>query len=528
MYLQTILKCELPFGEINTMPTDHIGANALATQSNSAEQDENLALRPHVRIGTSTSAPTGGGARDPHVLLTEIAHQSVEQLLLNSDYKGFDTYDGQNASDGPDWYIIEFPEPMMFNCVEMTMGLPYRDGGWWTSLNVEVKLHLTDPWSSVQNLTITPAYDFEDNRAERRPLETYALMFEQVIARAVRLIGKPGGIAQFTSLVRLAVYHRDLSRWNPSCLPEPPVPYIFQLIAPQVIWDLSENLAKLTGLVIDLPFLEYYLDAARYEKFWRRIRRNYEGEPELWFLVGATLGWDVWNRITVFKHENGPLEPHVRLYFHDTFASAVAPIIVENRVISEMTTSQVMVNDRYDEPWHKKYALEHDVSWESYCVAIERSPHMTMEQLEGAAGLLGMIANTIANLAHRNRYLERELDGARRSVGQRAFYRKEIVRRAIDFMQANLENQIGVSDVAQAMGLSLPYFSTLFAEQTGKTASDYLIDLRLERAKEYLAHTPISVMEVCVALDYSPSYFSRLFKDRLGCTPGQYAQKMRS
>ncbi len=153
---------------------------------------------------------------------------------------------------------------------------------------------------------------------------------------------------------------------------------------------------------------------------------------------------------------------------------------------------------------------------------------MTLDQLEGAAGIMGMIANTIASLTHRNLALERELNAVRQTVARRSLEKQEIVRQAVTFMQNNLESPVTVADAARAVTLSVPYFCTIFAQQTGQNPGDYLIELRLERAKNYLAHTSMSVMEVCVALGYSPSYFSRLFKQRVGQTPGIYAQMMRA
>ena len=142
--------------------------------------------------------------------------------------------------------------------------------------------------------------------------------------------------------------------------------------------------------------------------------------------------------------------------------------------------------------------------------------------------LMGMLANNIVNLAHRNLDLQRALDGANRSLDRRAQNRQQIVRQAIDFMQSNLENPIAVRDVAQAVALTPTYFGILFNELTGQTPREYLIGLRLERAKEYLAHTDMSIMDVCVALGYDPSYFSRLFKRRVGCTPVDYARQVRN
>jgi AraC-like DNA-binding protein len=497
-------------------------------------EEENLALKPGVQIRVSVPNSISCCARDPRVLLNEVAHRLDGHPLSDfAQSRTRDTYDGQNRATGPDWYAIEFPEPVTFDCIEMTTGFPYRDGGWWTSLAVEMRADDGDRWRQVEGLNVTPPYNTQDTRAGRRPYETYALTFTQVTAQAVRVIGRPGGLAQFTSLARLAVYNRDLSRWNPARLPEPPVPYFFRLIFPRTIWDLSDSLVRLTGLRIRFPFMEFYLDSDRQQKLWQTIRRNYEGEPELWFLVGETMGWDIWERREDIDCDGRPTdaqEPHVRITFHNTIATAVTPVRVENQVLGEMTTHPVVLAGQIDWDWHQRFAQEHGISWTEYRAAIERSPHMTRDQLEGAAALLGMIANVIASLAHRNLHLEYELSatrGARGAADERLLTRKDIVRQAIDFMERNLENPIGVAQIAQAVALSPSYFSTLFTQQTGHNPSEFLIDLRLERAKEYLAHTQMSVMDVCVALGYSPSYFSRVFKQRVGFTPGQYAQRLR-
>jgi AraC-like DNA-binding protein len=407
------------------------------------------------------------------------------------------------------------------NCIEMTMGVPYTDGGWWRSLAVEYRTDMGD-WIPVEDFSIQPGYSFEDARGERQPFETYALTFAPVTCQSLRLIGQPGGSAQFTSLARIAAYRRDLSRWNPTGLFTRPVPYVFQLIPPAVIWDLSENLAKLTGLAINFAYLEYYLDVKRYQQHMRRVRHNYQGKPDLWFLIGDSIGWKNWNRIIQSAPDEPRDQPHVVVFLNNTLGRAVAPVIANGQVMGAIETHSVVIPGAFDEAWHHTFAHEHGIDWETYLQTVQRSPQMTLEQLEGAAGLMGTIANSIANLAHRNLALERELKSAKRVRQSKAAYHTEIVRQAIDFMQENLESAVGVKEIAQAVALSIPHLDRIFAEQMGRSPGDYLIDLRLERAKEYLAHTPMSVMDVCVALGYSPSYFSRLFRTRVGCTPGEY------
>ncbi len=498
-----------------------------------AVQEENLALRPGVWVDVSVTQPTGRGARDPNVLLTDppafLDGQPLSAFLRYRD-KTYDTYDGHNATNGSDWYAIRFPEAVTCNCIEMTMECPNRDGGWWTSLHVEYWNADTNGWQSVSAFEIVPPYSFADEPLSRRPYQTHALTFNIVTTNAVRLIGQPGGLAQFTSLAHLAVYHRDLTRWNPASLPTPPLPYIFRLIPPQTIWDISESMVKLTGLAMNVAYMDHYLDPERYARWWKHISHNYLGEPELWQFLGNSIGWDNWNRIQ-HPDADSPIvarEPYVRISFHNTIGQAVAPIVVDQQVLGEIASHQVIIRDPFDEAWHRRYASDHQMDWRNYAASIQRSPHMSLEQLEGAATLMGMIANTIANLAHRNLKLEIELDGVRSAaLDRRDAEHREIVRKAIDFMQDNLETPVTVAEVAQAVALNPTYFGIIFAEQIGRNPIDFLIDLRIERAKHYLTHTPMSVMDICVALGYDPSYFNRLFKRRTGCTPGQYAHRAR-
>ena len=240
--------------------------------------DANLALHPGVRIAVSVAHPTGGAARDPRVLLNDVAHRLDGHPLTDFDQRTtYDTYDGQNPARGPDWYEMTFPKAVVANCIEMTMGFAYRNGGWWTSLAVET-LDDHGCWRPVEHLVCLPSYNIRDARGERRPYETYVLTFDAADTRALRLIGRPGGLDQFTSLARIAVYHRNLSRWNPAAhLPHSPIPSLFRMLSAQVVWDLSASLSKLTGLTINLPLMEFYLDAERYQQCWEVMRRTYQG-----------------------------------------------------------------------------------------------------------------------------------------------------------------------------------------------------------------------------------------------------------
>jgi AraC-like DNA-binding protein len=492
-----------------------------ANECNASSIDEvNLAQLPDTIIRASIVIPTGGGWHDPHVLLNETAHQLDGRMLSDFNFLNtFDTYDGQNTTTCSDWYALTFTEPHLFNCIDMTMGIPYADGGWWQSLSVEVDV--AGEWQAVKELVVFPDYSFADSPVNRLPYETYTLTFKEVTTHAVRLIGMPGGTAQFTSLARIAVYHRDLTRTSIKTLP-PPIPYVFKLLSPQVMWDLSSHLVKLTGIAIDFSAMQYYLDPERAEQHFVAVASNYRGQPDLWFLIGDTIGWRKWNASNLSLQGT---EPQVMHLLNGTLARAVAPVIAADRVQGQIETHYVVIRDTFDEAWHRDFARQHGISWDAYMDALERSPHMTLEQLNAVAGLMGIIANTIANLMQRNFELQKELDTMRQASSTR-LQQEQIVQKAITYMREHIETPLTIVDVARTVALSVPYFCTLFHKHTGQTPGEYVSALRLARAKEYLVHSQMSIMDICVALDYSPSYFSRLFRRTTGLSPSEYREKM--
>jgi AraC-like DNA-binding protein len=489
------------------------------------EAEENLARRDGVYIETSQAHPVGGGARDPHVLLNDTAHRlDGAAIALFDRSKTFDTYRGQQPEQTlPDWYRIGFPQQVAINCIEMTMGYPHRDGGWWTSLQVEYRTAPQENWQVAAPITITPPYDFRDTREGRRPFTSHTLTFETLHACQIRLIGMPGGFARLTSLARIAVYHRDLSRWNPLPTGNPPLPHLFRLIEPKVVFDFSENLAEVTGLTVGLPLLEYYLDAHRYERFWQRLSPNYHNEPELWFLLGERLGWYTWNRLYYPMEAGAPIPevsvPHVHPVLNKALAYAIAPVIVDGEKVGALTASTAIVKDWFDWDWHRQNAHRFDIPWDQYAAAVARTPQMHLRQLQATAELLGMIANTIANLVHR---LDRALDAHTSRQ-----HRKNAIRQAIDYMEAHIEDRVSIAQVAKAVDLTLPHFSAAFTAETGQNPSDFLLSLRIERAKQYLSYTQMTVNQVADVLGYSPSHFSRLFKNRTGMAPLHYLLRSR-
>jgi two-component system response regulator YesN len=78
-------------------------------------------------------------------------------------------------------------------------------------------------------------------------------------------------------------------------------------------------------------------------------------------------------------------------------------------------------------------------------------------------------------------------------------------------------------DVADHVGLSASYFSSIFSHGVGETFVEYLTKLRIERAKELLRTTNMYLYEIAEAVGYNdPHYFSTAFKRVAGHSPSDY------
>ena len=89
-----------------------------------------------------------------------------------------------------------------------------------------------------------------------------------------------------------------------------------------------------------------------------------------------------------------------------------------------------------------------------------------------------------------------------------------------------MDSSLMLQDVANAVGMSNSRFSTLFSQECGKTFTEYLTWLRLEKAKELLgSRGDLHTYQVAEQVGYNDAhYFSYLFKKNVGMTPGEYRQ----
>lgn len=106
-------------------------------------------------------------------------------------------------------------------------------------------------------------------------------------------------------------------------------------------------------------------------------------------------------------------------------------------------------------------------------------------------------------------------------------YRKNelngLISKAMRYIDQNYQNNINLDDVAKTVNMSYHYFSKFFKDSTGQNFTDYLTELRIEKAMLILKDTNVNIKAVCYEVGYSdPNYFSKIFKKNTGMTPTEY------
>jgi two-component system response regulator YesN len=102
---------------------------------------------------------------------------------------------------------------------------------------------------------------------------------------------------------------------------------------------------------------------------------------------------------------------------------------------------------------------------------------------------------------------------------------KSPVAQAIEYIRSHYTETITLQQVADHVHVSKNYFSILFKQTTGQNFIDYLINLRIERAKELLMTTELKVYEVAEQSGFNDTkYFSKLFKKVTGVSPVDYRE----
>lgn len=168
----------------------------------------------------------------------------------------------------------------------------------------------------------------------------------------------------------------------------------------------------------------------------------------------------------------------------------------------------------------------------SFCEKISADKEKTavdeeaqLDDLKKREQLLKNAVTSSESLDDIRKYISDLLENAielRNTVSGRRY--SDIIMTAKRRIEADyMSEDISLNTVAMDVGMSPSYFSSIFSKEMGKTFIEYLTEIRMEKAKEYLTCSSMKSSEIGYEVGYKdPHYFSYIFKKTQGCTPKEY------
>lgn len=111
-------------------------------------------------------------------------------------------------------------------------------------------------------------------------------------------------------------------------------------------------------------------------------------------------------------------------------------------------------------------------------------------------------------------------DTQRLSIPTRIGVRHPKLSMVVQMMEANIEEPISPSVLAQDVGMSTRQLERLFRRYLNRSPKRYYMELRLQKARNLLMQTDMSVINVALACGFaSPSHFSKCYRSHYNTTP---------
>ncbi|MDT3426302.1 AraC-like DNA-binding protein [Paenibacillus forsythiae] len=144
--------------------------------------------------------------------------------------------------------------------------------------------------------------------------------------------------------------------------------------------------------------------------------------------------------------------------------------------------------------------------------SFKQSPFPELESLEASGWLrlllhrLGLASRDLGNTSDRHQeMIDRQVEQAKR------------------WISLQYHQQLGISQIASSLGYHRAHFSKAFKERTGLSPKQYLMKIRMDKAKELLESKVLTIDEVSSSVGFNDAlYFSKQFRSWCGQSPSEY------
>jgi len=106
---------------------------------------------------------------------------------------------------------------------------------------------------------------------------------------------------------------------------------------------------------------------------------------------------------------------------------------------------------------------------------------------------------------------------------------RDLVSRIVEYLDTHLTEHPSLDELCAEFALSKSYLRSLFRDHTGCGIMEYVVRLRIERAKLHIREETLNMTEIAERLGYtSLHYFSRQFKLATGMSPSEYSKTVQA
>ena len=136
------------------------------------------------------------------------------------------------------------------------------------------------------------------------------------------------------------------------------------------------------------------------------------------------------------------------------------------------------------------------------------------------------LAQTVAEIQELNREVWTVFVETVKAHKKESIYSKPILF-CLNYIDSHFNEKITLESIAEQINLSPCYLATLFKKETGKTFTNYVMDMRIRTAICLLTKTDYTYTQIAYSLAFcSQSHFTKTFHKHTGYTPKQYRMKL--
>ncbi len=200
--------------------------------------------------------------------------------------------------------------------------------------------------------------------------------------------------------------------------------------------------------------------------------------------------------------------------------------------------------------WHR-YWPDPEVGWDEHWTAFNGtlakrwmkqcsfSPNQPVLKARNEAALLGMFARLIETGQQSPAALQQIMAAQTHSILAELYSEQQtalgggdlaasVMQVAQARMQADFVSNLDVQQLARELNVGYRWFRHAFVHHTGFSPHQYIVELRLARARTLLAQSPMKIKEIAALSGFvNEHYFSRIFKARIGLPPEKWRSQAR-